>query len=173
MKKILSVLLTILVLSMCFASCNAPGEPQKTTPKATSKATSADKSSNEITLTTNNIKKYLNISGQYGKITRESKIGVSFGYSDFTINIDPAIPGDFYNVSITLKVKLTNGWDVSSSDPAYSKNDGYLTTTIKLPANGSKEAVHSLIAAASYGNHNNQNVKVEIVSVSGSFVRDN
>lgn len=169
MKKILSVLLTILVLSMCLASCKASDEPQKTTPKATS----ATKSSKEVTLSTKNIKEYLNISGQYGKITRETKIGISFGYSDFTINIDPTIPGDFYNVSLTLKIKLTSGWDVSSSDPAYSENDGYLTTTIKLPANGSKEVVHSLIGAASYGNHNNQNVKVEVISVSGSFVRDN
>ena len=72
-----------------------------------------------------------------------------------------------------MKVDLTYGWDVSSSDPAYSENDGYLTTTIKLPAHGSKEETHSLIAAMGYGNHNNQNVKIRVVSVSGTFVPAN
>lgn len=154
MKKFLSVFTIILLISICFTSCPSSQSTQST----------------EVTLSASNINEYLNISGQYGKIEKETQIGISFGYSDFTINIDPAVPGQFYNTSITLKVDLTDGWDVSSSDPAFSEKDGYLTTTIKLPANGSKEEIHSLIACISYGFHNNQDVKIQIVSVSGTFV---
>ena len=159
MKKFLSVFAIILLISICFTSC------EEATPSSTQSTQST-----EVTLSASNINEYLNISGQYGEIERETKIGISFGYSDFTINIDPAVPGQFYNTSITLKVDLTYGWEVSSSDPAFSENDGYLTTTIKLPANGSKEEIHSLIASTVYGNHDNQNVKIQIVSVSGTFV---
>lgn len=170
MKKLLSVVAIILLICICLASCNTSKEQYEKTP---ADETPAEKTPVEVTLSTNNITEYLDISGQYGKIERETKVGISFGYSDFTINIDPTVPGNFYNVSITLKVALTRGWDVTSSDPAFSKNDGYLTTTIKLPANGSKEEVHSLIASMSYGNHNNQDVKIQIVSVSGTFVPAN
>ena len=162
MKKFLSVFAIILLISICFTSC------EEATPSSIPSPQSPQ--STEVTLSASNINEYLNISGQYGKIERETKIGISFGYSDFTINIDPAVPGQFYNTSITLKVDLTYGWDVSSSDPAFSENDGYLTTTIKLPANGSKEEIHSLIASISYDNHNNRDVKIQIVSVSGTFV---
>ena len=162
MKKFISVFAIILLISICFTSCEEATPSSIPSPQSTQ--------STEVTLSASNINEYLNISGQYGKIERETKIGVSFGYSDFTINIDPAVPGQFYNTSITLKVGLTHGWDVSSSDPAFSEKDGCLTTTIKLPANGSKEETHSLIASISYGNHNNQNVKIHIVSVSGTFV---
>ena len=155
MKKFFYILL-VFVLVFSLTACNDKSEETPTT--------------KEITLSTGNIKEYLDISGQYGKIERETKVGISFGYSDFTFNINPTVPGNFYNVSLTLKVFLTYGWEVSSSDPAFSENDGYLTTTIKLPANGSKEEVHSLIASMVYGNHDNQNVNIQIVSVSGTFV---
>ena len=165
MKKFLSVFAIVLLISICLTSCEASKEQNKETP--------IEETPIEVTLSTSNINEYLNISGQYGKIERETKIGISFGYSDFTINVDPTVPGNFYNVSITLKVLLTRGWNIASSDPAFSENDGYLTTTIKLPANGSKEEIHSLIASMSYGNHNNQDVKIQIVSVSGTFVPAN
>lgn len=126
-----------------------------------------------VTLSTQNVNNYLSISGQYGKIAITGKgfFGEPIGDSDFTINIYPIVPGQFYATSITLKVSLTSGWDVKSSDPAFSENDGYLTTTIKLPANGIKEEVHSLhITGFSVVNHDNQDVRMEIVSVTGSFV---
>ena len=164
MKRFISILL-VCILSLSLVACNTSNDTTNTPP--------AEETPSEITLTTSNITEYLNISGQYGKIERETTLGISFGSSDFTINVDPSVPGSFYNVSVTLKVDLTYGWDVSSSDPAYSENDGYLTTTIKLPAHGSKEETHSLIAAMGYGNHNNQNVKIRVVSVSGTFVPAN
>ena len=160
MKKFLSVFAIVLLLSICLTSCKASKEQNEEAPI-------------EVTLSASNINEYLNISGQYGEIERETQIGISFGSSDFTINVDPTVPGNFYNVSITLKVRLTRGWNIASSDPAFSENDGYLTTTIKLPANGSKEEIHSLIASMSYGNHNNQDVKIQVVSVSGTFVPAN
>ncbi|MBE6895493.1 MAG: hypothetical protein E7477_00185 [Ruminococcaceae bacterium] len=163
MKKILSIFTIILLISVCLAACE---QSEKTLPEQTPEQT-------EITLTKDNIRKYLIISGQYGKIERQQKIGITFGYSDFTINIDPAVPGSFYNASITLQVALTKEWDVSSSDPAYSENDGYLTTTIKIPAHGSKEETHSLIANIVFGDHNNQNVRINVLSVSGTFVPAN
>ncbi len=165
MNKILCLIL-VFVLIFSLASCNG-----KTTGEDT--AESVVSTAKEIELTKDNIDDYLIISGQYSKIEREYSLGISFGYSDFTINVEPAVSGKFNKASIVLRVKLTYGWSVSSSDPAYSESNEYLTTTIRLPYNGTKNEIHSLIASFAYDNHNNQNVEVEIVSVTGTFVPDN
>ena len=90
--------------------------------------------------------------------------------SDFTINIYPTVPGNFCNVTITLKVDLTSGWRVDSFDSAYIEGDGEcLTTTIKLPTYGSIEEVHSIYTLYSYHSHD-KNPKIQVVSVSGTFV---
>lgn len=161
MKKTVFVLI-IFALIILGASCAS----QDLT-KVESTNTSSE--SAPIELTTSNISDYLVIDGTYGTIERENQLRMSWGHSDFTISIYPSVPGDFYGVELVLKVKLTSGWDVSSDDAAFSDNDGYLTTTIKLPANGSKEETHKLGAVLSYGNHDNQAVKIEIVSVKGTY----
>ena len=160
MKKFICIVLSVIIV-FALASCDS----QNNSPQNTSSINNKPK---EIQLTTSNINEYLSIEGSYGKITRETKLGISFGYSDFTISIYPSVPGYFSNVEIELEINLTYGWDVSSSDPAFSDNDGYLRTTIKLPANGTKEEVHDLIASMSYGNHSNSPY-VKIVSVTGTF----
>ena len=155
MKKFLTVFAIILLLSICFTACEV--------------SSSSTSKQEEVSLAKFNINEYLNISGQYGELERKHS-GYSVNYSDFTINIDPAVPGQFYNTSITLKVSLTHGWRVSDSDPAFSEQYGYLFTTIKLPANGSKEETHSLISNLIYDDHNNRDVKIYVESVSGTFI---
>lgn len=167
MKKIFMLLLTLTLLSGMMSCANQKTQ-QKT--EQTTQQTTTQTTQSTITLTTDNIRDYLTIHGVYGKIERETKIGIPFGYSDIKISTYPVVPGDFYNAEITLKLFLTDGWDVSSSDPAYSDNDGYLTTTIKLPPNGNTEKVHDLIASMVFSNHNNSYVNVRVVSVSGTFV---
>ncbi len=160
MKKTLCILLTVL-LTVALVSCDSAQTPAQ--------SSSANKPTT-VQLTTSNITDYLSIEGIYGQTTRETQFGMSIGHSNFTFSINPVVPGDFYNTKIKLQVSLTWGWNVSSSDPAYSDSDGYLTTTITIPTHGSKEETHDLIATIGYLNHDNQSVKIEVVSVEGTFM---
>ncbi len=157
MKKIICTLL-ILILSFNLIACDTDNSqaPSKEEPT-------------EIILTEQNIKQYLTIEGKYGKIERDSVLGIATGSSDFTFSINPTVPGNFYNTEIELQVKLTYRWEVKSSDPAYSEKDGYLTTVIKIPANGTKEETHDLFTNGYVANHDNQNITIKILSVKGTF----
>lgn len=127
--------------------------------------------SKEIQLTAENIEEYLIINGQYSNYEMQNIGGFYLQNADFIITVDPRIPGAFYNVSIMLKVKLSEDWYVMSTDPAYSGGDEYLTTTIILPADGSKEETHRLQAfGLKASQYDNRDINFEIISVTGTFI---
>lgn len=160
MKKIY-VFVIVLLISAFITSCEQPQQPPTSTP------------STEVILSTSNIGEYLNIIGTYGEKDYNPEPYLFRDTCEFTIKMYPTATGGFNNVSITLKVDLMDDWNVSSSDLAFSDNDGYLTTTIKLPAYGEIEETHSLISDDIYSNYDPKNVKIQVVSVSGTFVPAN
>ena len=150
MKKIIALLLAAL---LCFTVCACGGAPKT------------------VELTTDNIEEYLSFNFAYGDVERQTKLGISFGYTDLTMKTYAISSGNFENVKITLSVPLKNGWAVSSSDSAYNKADSEtLTITFTLPASGELTATHDLIASMVYSNPDNQNINYTITSVTGTFI---
>lgn len=158
MKKCLAIILT-LVLALSLVACG--GEPKETTPTAPP----------EVQLTVDNINDYLAFEFDYSKVERETKLGISFGYTDITMKSYAVSAGSFNNVEITVEIPLTNGWSVSSSDEAYDKNnDEVLVCSFRLPASGEYTNTHDLIASMVYSDPDSNNVRYTITSVSGTFV---
>lgn len=154
MKRIIAILLVLL----CFlTSCG-------------NNSTESKKSA-EIELTTANIEDYLSFEFDYSKVERKKQVGLSFGYTDLTLRTYATSVGMFNNVEVTVKIELTNGWSVSSSDEAYDKNDTeVLVCTFRLPNSGEYTTTHDLIAAVKYKDPDTQNIQYTITSVSGTFI---
>ena len=170
MKKLIAITLTLLLVLLALFACNSGKTTNDGQGAGSSEQTTAPTT---VTLTTENVNDYLSITGVYSKITRSTVMGYAGGDSDISLSIDPTVPGSFYNTVITVEVTLTYGWDVASSDPAYSDDDGKLTTTIRLPANGSKSETHHLVGFMSFGEHNNQDVKIKVTAIEGTFKPEN
>lgn len=143
----------------------------------------------EVELTTDNIKEYLNISGQYGEVKENKEIVGSYYYlctydSDFTLITYSTVPGSFSNVSITLEVTLPFGWKVAgTSNGSFSQEKGSeytgyeVTITITLPTDGKTEKMYALSdAGESYlkpFDLDNQEPFIRILSVTGTFTPAN
>ena len=155
MKKIVALLL---VLTMCFSLVACGGT----------------KTPSEVQLTVENINDYLAFEFDYSKVKRESKLGISFGYTDITMRSYAISAGSFSNAEITVEIPLTNGWSVSSSDEAYDKNnDEVLVCSFELPVSGEYTDTHELIASMVFSDPDGKNVKYTITSVSGTFIPAN
>lgn len=153
-KSIIAILALTLILSL--AACGGSSEPA---------------APQEVQLTTENINDYLALEFDYSKVERETKIGLSFGYTDITLKSYAVAPGSFSNAEITVEVPLTNGWSVSSSDEAYDENNTEtLTCTFRLPASGEYTDTHNLIASIVFRDPDSNNVKYTVTSVSGAFI---
>lgn len=154
MRKIIAILLVLL----CFlASCG------NSSTESTEIA--------EIELTTANIEDYLSFEFDYSKVERKKQLGISFGYTDITLRTYATSVGMFNNVEVTVKIELTNGWSVASSDEAYGKNDTEaLVCTFRLPNSGEYTTTHDLIASIRYKDPDTKNIKYTITSVSGTFI---
>ena len=152
MKKALSAILLAAAL-MALCACSSEPEP--------------------VELTTDNIEDYLAFSFDYSDVERQTKIGISFGYTDLTLDCYAVASGSFTDASVTVESPLTNGWGVSSADKAYNPDDTEtLVCSFRLPANGSYSETHDLIAAIAYSDPDVQNIAYTITEVSGTFTPD-
>ena len=125
----------------------------------------------EVELTTDNIKDYLAFEFDYSKVERKEKLGISFGYTDITMNSYSTSAGSFKNVDITVEIPLSYGWSVSSSDEAYNAyNTEVLNCSFRLPASGEYTETHDLIASVYFTNPDSNNIQYTITSVSGTFI---
>ena len=163
MKKTISLIL-LLVMGLSLWSCG--GGSKEIVPDELKEV-----ETKEIELTVDNIKDYLAFEFDYSKVERQTKIGISFGYTDITMRSYAVSSGSFNNVEITVEIHLTNGWSVASSDEAYDRtNSEVLTCSFRLPASGEYTDTHDLIAAGVYSNPDSKNVYYTITSVSGKFI---
>ena len=153
MKKTISLLLAIILcLSLCACS-------------------DGTKAPAEVELTVDNINEYLAFEFDYSKVERESKIGLSFGYTDLTLSTYAVAAGSFSNAEITVEIPLTNGWSVSSGDEAYDENNSdVLVCTFRIPASGTYTDTHDLIASVVFSDPDSSNIRYTVTAVSGTFI---
>lgn len=205
MKKILSVIALVMLFCICLTSCESSKKPDTDTNintkpyiatkkiqqnqdvTAKPKTTQQNTTPKQVQLTPDNINQYLIIGVEYGEKTehvlKDSFTQKSRYVSSININTEPSVPGFFYNVSVTFKIRVPNDWYLDIDDSAYpesvangyigdSEGDRYLTATVRLTANGSKAESHCI--STSYGHYGeilyNSKIKVQIISVSGTFV---
>lgn len=203
MKKIFSVIAIVMLFCICLTSCGSSKkpdtniatkqyvatkkDPQKQNVTTKPKTTQHDTTPKQVQLTPDNINQYLIIGVEYGERTeyvlKDSFTKKSRYVSSININTDPSVPGFFYNVFVTFKIRVPNDWNLDVDDSAYSESvangyiydsegDRYLTATVRLTANGSNAESHRI--CTSYGHYGeilyNSKIKVQIISVFGTFV---
>ena len=163
MKKLLCLLLAVLLV-VTLVSCNS---------KSTSKSTTEQQQKSEetkpapIELTTSNIGDYLSFSCNAGEITRTYD-GVAYvsGKSILTYTSYPIVPGNFYNVKVSLSLSnIPTGWTGGS-------------ITVTIPSNGCLQYSSSIRCGNLTGAYGGGYVYtgfagssrgVKVLSVSGTF----
>ena len=160
MKKIIGLCLVLTVLCSVFTGCK-----------------------HETKLTSNNIKKYLNIRTEYTRIEGEDWYleGIKIDGDDHYLQykVDPKRHGYFENVSFDAETYMGDGmvyvWRVDFDDPIYNKDrEGEVKETIELPVDGKyrgkKHEVHKVGYHIKDTRLDDQSISV--TNVKGKFVTE-
>lgn len=126
----------------------------------------------EITLTTSNIKNYINFDVSYGKHNVSKVLGLNLVDVDVYLNTYLTKPGKLSNVKVTVEIICPTDWIVTSSDSAYDEsNDRKMVIDINMPTDGGFTDVHN-IGRAMYANAPQSDCTLVIKSVSGKFIEE-
>ncbi len=154
MKKIslLAILLAIVILFVACDTTTAATEPES------------------IELTVDNFRDYFNISCTYGTVgTSGTSRALGITFVEVIITVNKVVSGYLNGVNIILKVRIPDGWTLSSNDFAYLYSSKEFEIYATIPANGRYSETHRIEQAAYTASKPMRSCSVKITSVSGTF----
>lgn len=130
MKKIISLLFIITILTMCFVSCDGNNDNNSNTNNLDSNTPE------EITLTTENFKDYFNVVIEATSTNVTPSAGIVKTYSanaNLSIRITPKVPLTCYNASANIEVETGRTfWNKNSATVSLSYDGtGSSSTSLK------------------------------------------
>ncbi len=164
MKKLL---LTLLAFTMCISMC-ACGDNSDN-------SDNSDNKKESITLTTENLNEYLEISTSYGELKSKTDY-FEFVHSkiDTIVKTYASKGGSFENTEIKLEITLPLGWQYDGIEEVevtdISSVQQKITTTLKIPTNGTFETAYLITQKGYIEEAPTRICEIKIVSVSGNFV---
>lgn len=155
MKKLLPLLLVIFILTSCGT---ATKQPTETTPVST-----------EVELTVDNLSEYLEFKPKFENSTHTLDI---FYHSDFSFECYAIRGGWFNNVEITVEITMPEQWFFEGTSDELGVYSHKITSTIRLPANGSYESDAYEVFAEQRAMPEEKIESYKIISVSGTFSKN-
>ena len=156
MKKIILILLCAIIM-LTATGCSTEKNAATTTVVTTSGAPSP------VALTKSNYSLYLCFDNSFSQTESKTVLGLPSKGGDLKFSTYSVVPGSFRNVSITVKLRLSNPW-IFHDNP--DSDNSYKTVKFRLPSNGQYDLT-TRIGAVDRGS---PVVNYTVESISGEFI---